>query len=73
MSKHFFSFLGRIPVKEDIWIPSITMDTPIEYLIPTTTHAGVCTTALVDFLTLTHNNFIEKCHALVAGADKRSI
>ena len=37
------------------------MDTPLEYLIPTTTEAGVCTTSLVDFLVLSHNDFIEFC------------
>ena len=43
----------------------------MEYLVPTTSEAGVCTTALVDFLTLTHNNFIERCRGLVAEDDQR--
>ncbi len=58
---------GRMPVKEDDWIPAIGMDTPIEYLVPTTSNAGVCTTALVDFLTLTHNDFIERCQSLISS------
>ena len=45
----------------------------MEYLIPTTSEAGVCTTALVDFLTLTHNNFIERCRGAVAENDQRYI
>lgn len=60
-----------MPVKEGIWQPVIDLDTRLEYLIPTTSHAGVCTVVLVDFLTLTHNNFIEKCHGLVNGNDDR--
>jgi hypothetical protein len=43
----------------------------MEYLVPTTSDAGVCTTALVDFLTLTHNNFIEMCRGVVAENDPR--
>ena len=58
-------------MKQGIWQPAINLETRLDYLIPTTTHAGVCTTALVDFLTLTHNNFIEKCHGLVAGDNDR--
>ena len=46
-------------------------DTKMEYLVPTTSEAGVCTTALVDFLTLTHNNFIERCRGLVAENDQK--
>ncbi len=52
-------------VKNDVWISAFEMDTPIEHLIPTTSNAGVCTTALVDFLTLTHNCFIERCQSLM--------
>ncbi len=54
-------------MRDDIWIRQIRMDTPIEYLIPTTSNAGVCTTALVDFLTLTHNDFIERCQSLMSN------
>ena len=49
----------------------ITDDTKMEYLVPTTSEAGVCTTALVDFLTLTHNNFIEKCRTIAGKHDQR--
>ena len=42
-------------------LESISDETPLEYLLPTTTGPGVCTTALVDFLVLKHNDFIEHC------------
>ena len=63
--------LGRLPLEERYYIPTIDDDTKMEYLVPTTSEAGVCTTALVDFLTLTHNNFIESCRGLVAENDPR--
>ena len=47
-------------------LPAITEDTTLDYLIPTMTGAGACTTSLVDFLMLTHNDFIKKCQAIVA-------
>ena len=46
-------------------LPAITDDTELIYLIPTTTEEGTCTTALVDFLVLTHNSFIETCRGIV--------
>ncbi len=55
--------LGRLPVPESICVPAITGKTSLVYLIPTTTGLGVCTTALVDFLILTHNDFIQRCQA----------
>ena len=58
-------FSGRLPVEEKFCVTVISDNTTMEYLVPTTSEAGVCTTALVDFLTLTHNNFIERCRALV--------
>ena len=63
--------LGRLPLDEKYYNPMIDSDTKMECLIPTTSEAGVCTTALVDFLTLTHNSFIERCRGLVAENDPR--
>ena len=60
------SISARLRVEEKHLIPIITLDTALEYLIPTTTEAGVCTTALVDFLVLSHNDFIEKCRGIVS-------
>ena len=51
----------RLKVEEKHLLPSFTLDTSLEYLIPTTVGAGACTTALTDFLVLTHNNFIKTC------------
>ena len=34
----------------------------LAYLIPTKTGKGLCSTALVDFLVTTHNEFIDFCH-----------
>ena len=68
---HVSSYAGRLPLEEKFYIPVIDDETKMEYLVPTTSEAGVCTTALVDFLTLTHNNFIERCRGVVAGKDQR--
>ena len=62
-----------MPVDERLYVSAITMDTPLEYLIPTTSGVGVCTTSLVDYLTLTHNDFIEKCRNIVTGYNARSV
>ena len=53
--------LARLRVDHKYLIPSISLDTKLDYLIPTTTGAGVCTSSLVDFLVCTHNSFIGKC------------
>lgn len=66
-----FTLIGRLPVEEKYFKAVIDDSTPMEYLVPTTSEAGVCTTALVDFLTLTHNSFIERCRKLVAENDQR--
>ena len=58
-------------MEEKFYVAVISDTTTMEYLVPTTSEAGVCTTALVDFLTLTHNNFIERCRTLVAENDQR--
>lgn len=62
---------ARLRIDDDHLLPAFTEDTPLEYLVPTTTGAGACTTALVDFLVLTHNNFIEKCRGIVTDQEKR--
>lgn len=60
-----FVYLGRLPVQNKYFVAKIGDDTSMEYLIPTTSNSGVCSTALVDFLTLTHNKFIERCRAVL--------
>lgn len=63
--------IGRLPVEEKFYIAAIDDDTAMEYLVPTFSEAGVCTAALVDFLVLKHNDFIEGCRAKVADKDQR--
>jgi len=46
-------------------VPSNPQEIPLIYLIPTETGKGVCSTALVDFLVTTHNEFIEFYHGTV--------
>lgn len=58
--------IGRLPLEDQHCLPAITKDTSLEYLIPTTSGAGALTTALVDYLILTHNDFIEKSHSKAA-------
>ena len=60
-------------MEDKYYVALIDDDTRMEYLVPTTSEAGVCTTALVDFLTLTHNSFIERCIKLVSENDQRYI
>ena len=60
----------RLPVEEDHLLPEITHKTRLVYLIPTTMREGRCTTALVDYLVIAHNNFIEHCRSVVSkGAE----
>jgi len=42
--------------------PEISDDTKLAYLLPTTTEEGICSTALVDFLAMQHNEFLEYCY-----------
>ena len=58
-------------MKDEYLIPAFTDSTPLEYIIPTTVDAGACTMALVDFLTLTHNDFIERCQTLMSDDQER--
>lgn len=59
---------ARLRVDEEYLIPVITVDTTLDYFIPTTTGPGACTFALVDYLVLVHNDFIECCKNLVAAS-----
>ena len=62
---------ARLRVDDAHLLPAIRETTPLEYLIPTTTGAGACTTALVDFLVQVHNSFIERCRGIVTEQEKR--
>ena len=52
-------------------LPEISKSTPLQYIIPTVTGPGACSFALVDYLVLIHNNFIEMVQGIVVGDDKR--
>ena len=53
-------------------IPAIRMDTTLDYLIPTTTGPGACTFALVDYLVMVHNDFMERCRNRLTDSKKSS-
>lgn len=59
-------YTARLRIDEVYLIPFIQMDTTLDYFIPTTTGPGACTFALVDYLVLAHNDFIDCCRNLVA-------
>lgn len=52
---------SRLEIKDENLIPSFTPDVPLECIIPTTVGAGVCVTALLDFLVRAHNDFVIDC------------
>ena len=56
-----YIYVARLRVDTKYLIPEISKNTKLEYILPTTTGPGVCTTSLVDFLVCAHNEFIEKC------------
>lgn len=56
-----YMYIGRLRLEDQHCLAAITNNVPLEYLIPTTTGAGALTTSLVDYLVLTHNDFIENC------------
>ena len=62
----------RLPVEEKYLLAEIKDETHLVYLIPTTMREGRCTTALVDYLVLTHNDFIERCRGIVSQGSESS-
>ena len=66
----YINISGRLAVKEDYLIPAFMDNTALEYLIPTGVGAGTCVASLVDFLTLSHNNFIERCRGLTMSQEE---
>ena len=63
--------LARLPLEDKHCLSAITKDVSLEYLIPTTTGAGALTVSLVDYLILTHNDFIEKSSSKVMEKSQR--
>ena len=60
-------YIGRKKVPKELAaeMPTSPRDISLAYLIPTKTGKGICSTALVDFLVTTHNEFIYFCHEQV--------
>ena len=67
-------YVGRLKIPEEYItaMPVISEDSNIAYLIPTTSGEGVCSTGLLDFLVITHNNFITYYHKNYPLAEKYS-
>lgn len=64
---------GRIKVEQRLLVelPEVSEDTTLQYLIPTTTGPGICSFALVDYLVVQHNCFMEMCQGVIYEEDKR--
>ena len=57
----FLHFKARLVIKDEDLIPSFALHVSLDHIIPTTIGAGVCVTALLDFLVRAHNDFIMEC------------
>ena len=57
---------GRLAVEEQYLLQEFSLNKPLINLLPTTMRQGRCTTALVDYLVITHNDFIEKCRDIAS-------
>ena len=66
-----FMFAARLRVEEAYLGHDFSDDTTLDFLLPTSEGAGACTSALVDFLVLQHNNFIERCRAVMKEREMR--
>ena len=49
------------------------METTLDYIVPVTVGPGTCTFALVDFLVLAHNDFIERCRGILQDSNLKSV
>ncbi len=65
------AYLGPLRVPKDILDEELTFKTPLEYLIPTTTGKGICTTSLVHYLVQVHNEFVRRCQSIMASEQGR--
>ncbi len=65
--------VARLPLEDQYCLSAITDNDFLECLIPTTTGAGALTVSLVDYLILTHNDFMEKCSSKVMEKNQRYI
>jgi hypothetical protein len=52
---------AQLTLKDEYLQHDISLESTLEYFIPTTVGPGACTFALVHYLVYVHNNFIEWC------------
>ncbi len=60
-------------MEEEDLAPAIDDDTPLEYLIPTAEGRGASTTALMKYLVLIHNHFIQSCREIAEKQPERFV
>eukprot|EP00731_Ephydatia_muelleri_P002837 Em0001g2837a len=65
--------LARLEIKDENLIPSFGPDVSLECIVSTTTGAGVCVTALLDFLVRTHNDFLMDCKTKEQGELRKDV
>ena len=61
---------GRLRPPSDLCEMSMDNARPLAVLLPSTSGLGICSTALVFFLTMLHNEFNERYHNLTGGEVK---
>ncbi|XP_072028276.1 E3 ubiquitin-protein ligase rnf213-alpha-like [Amphiura filiformis] len=64
---------GGLAVPREHCMQIMTESSSLAMLLPTRREAGVCSTALVDFLIRAHNGFIETYHRLQPGLPKATV
>ena len=64
---YLMKHVGRKKVPKELVaeMANIPQNISLADLIPTRNGTGICSTALVDFLVTTHNEFINFCHSKV--------
>ena len=72
MKFQFVNFLsvGGLTVPREHCMQIMDESSPLAMLLPTRREAGVCSTALVDFLINAHNGFIDTYHRWLPALPK---
>ena len=65
-----FYLTGRLRPPRDLCEMSMDNSRPLAVLLPSTSGLGICSTALVFFLTMLHNEFNERYQNLTGGEVK---
>ena len=63
--------LDRLKIDDANMVQHFDENLLMEHLIPTCSGNGVITTALVDFLAITHNRFVRDCHKTIEQSMNR--